>query len=98
MYLSRQERMAKKKQPVEPGKPRVGRPRANPNKTDQPATEAILAEARRLFRQNGFKGTSTREIAEAAGLRQPSLFHYFKNKNEIFRAVVAGTVEVCVAP
>ncbi len=89
--------MAKKKSPTEQRKPKVGRPRANPSKTDQPATEEILTHARRLFRQQGFKGTSTREIAEAAGLRQPSLFHYFKNKNEIFRAVVARTVEPVIA-
>lgn len=89
--------MAKKESPINTPKPRVGRPRANPNETGQPAAEEILTEARRLFRQKGFKGTSTREIAEAAGLRQPSLFHYFKNKNEIFRSVVAGTVEPVIA-
>ena len=87
--------MARKK--IEPAKPKVGRPRANLNQTEQSAREEILTEARRLFRQQGFKGTSTREIAEAAGLRQPSLFHYFKNKNEIFRAVVSQTVEPVIA-
>ncbi len=90
-------RMAKKAPPIDTPKPRVGRPRANPSETSQPAAEEILAAARRLFRQKGFKGTSTREIAEAAGLRQPSLFHYFKNKNEIFRAVVIRTVEPVIA-
>ncbi len=85
--------MAKQAPPPQTTKPRIGRPRANPSKSSQPAAEGILAEARRLFRQKGFKATTTREIAEAAGLRQPSLFHYFKNKDEIFRAVVARTVE-----
>ena len=81
----------------EPSKPKVGRPRVNPTKTNQSANDEILTAARRLFRLKGFKGTSTREIAEAAGLRQPSLFHYFKNKNEIFRAVVSQTVEPVIA-
>ena len=88
--------MAKKPQPGAPG-PRIGRPRATPGDSNQPVAEEILSAARRLFRQKGFKGTSTREIAEAAGLRQPSLFHYFRNKNEIFRAVVASTVEPVVS-
>ncbi len=85
--------MAKKAQPIGQTKPRIGRPRASANETDQPVAEEILAVARRLFREKGFAGTSTREIADAAGLRQPSLFHYFKNKKEIFRAVVTDTVE-----
>ena len=89
--------MKKKAPPKSTAQPRIGRPRAIPSETDQPAAEEILAAARRLFREKGFKGTSTREIAEAAGLRQPSLFHYFKNKNEIFRAVVARTVEPVIA-
>ncbi len=89
--------MAKKTPRIDSPKPRVGRPRANPSETSQPVAEEILTAARQLFRQKGFKGTSTREIAEAAGLRQPSLFHYFKNKNEIFRAVVARTVEPVIA-
>ena len=89
--------MAKQTPPTDTPKPRVGRPRANPSDTAQPAAEEILAAARRLFRQKGFKGTTTREIAQAAGLRQPSLFHYFKNKNDIFNAVVARTVEPVLA-
>ena len=89
--------MANKTPPIDSSKPRVGRPRANPSETGLPAAEQILTAARQLFRQQGFKGASTREIAQAAGLRQPSLFHYFKNKNEIFRAVVAQTVEPVIA-
>lgn len=67
---------------------RVGRPRANPRPVDQPPEEEILAVAGRLFAQKGFAGTSTREIAEGAGLRQPSLFHYYPKKERILEALL----------
>lgn len=80
-------------QPRPPSASGVGRPRANPGVASGEAREEILRAARTLFREKGFKGTTTREIAVLAGLRQPSLFHHFKSKAEIFRAVALGAVE-----
>ncbi|MBM7518645.1 TetR/AcrR family transcriptional regulator [Nocardioides nitrophenolicus] len=51
--------------------------------------EQILREAARLFATKGFHGTSTREIADAVGVRQPSLFHHFATKHDIARALYA---------
>ena len=48
----------------------------------------ILLEASVLFAQRGYFGTSTRDIAEAVRIKQPSLFHHFQAKHEIFRALV----------
>lgn len=48
----------------------------------------ILLEASVLFAQRGYFGTSTRDIAEAVQIRQPSLFHHFGAKHEVFRALV----------
>lgn len=45
--------------------------------------EKILVEASRLFSRRGYFGTSTRDIARAVGIRQPSLFHHFATKLEI---------------
>ncbi|MDD9946818.1 MAG: TetR/AcrR family transcriptional regulator [Myxococcales bacterium] len=67
---------------------RVGRPRANPRPVEHPPEEEILSVAGRLFAQKGFAGTSTREIAEGAGLRQPSLFHYYPRKERILEALL----------
>ena len=67
---------------------RVGRPRANPRPLERAPEEEILLVAARLFAQKGFAGTSTREIAEAAGLRQPSLFHYYAKKEHILQALL----------
>lgn len=48
----------------------------------------ILLAASVLFAQRGYFGTSTRDIAEAVQIRQPSLFHHFQAKHEIFRTLV----------
>jgi AcrR family transcriptional regulator len=48
----------------------------------------ILLASSELFAQRGYFGTSTRDIAEAVQIRQPSLFHHFQAKHEIFRSLV----------
>ena len=48
----------------------------------------ILLAAAALFAQRGYFGTSTRDIAEAVQIRQPSLFHHFEAKHAIFRTLV----------
>lgn len=45
--------------------------------------DRILREASLLFTERGFHGTTTRDIAEAVGIRQPSLFHHFDSKHAI---------------
>ena len=48
----------------------------------------ILLAASALFAQRGYFGTSTRDIADEVAIRQPSLFHHFGAKHEIFRTLV----------
>lgn len=48
----------------------------------------ILLAAASLFAQRGFFGTSTRDIADAVKIRQPSLFHHFEAKHAIYQALV----------
>lgn len=47
----------------------------------------ILRAARTLFSAQGFAATTTGEIAEAAGVTVGALFHHFKDKADLFRAV-----------
>ena len=62
-----------------------------PSKTDARRTdtrERILYEASNLFAALGYHATTTREIARAVGIRQPSLFHHFASKPEIMQALL----------
>lgn len=44
---------------------------------------AIVAAAARLFEEAGYHSTGMDDIAEAVGLRKPTLYHYVKSKAEI---------------
>lgn len=61
--------------------------------TEEGTKERILREASKLFARKGYTGTSTREIAAAVGVRQPSLFHHFATKREILETLLAYSVE-----
>ncbi len=56
---------------------------------------ALLATARQLFAENGFRATRTEEIVQRAGLTRGALYHHFRDKEDLFRAVfeeVSGEV------
>lgn len=50
--------------------------------------DRILTAASRLFGERGYDGTSTRQIADAVGIKQPSLFHHFASKQAIMEALL----------
>ena len=41
-----------------------------------------------MFASRGYHATTTRQIADAVGIRQPSLFHHFKSKGAILEALL----------
>jgi AcrR family transcriptional regulator len=53
----------------------------------------ILVEASRQFAVRGYYGTATRDIAEAVGVRQPSLFFHFPNKQAIVEELLRYSLE-----
>ena len=48
--------------------------------------QKLLNAAIDAFADNGFKGTSTRDIAERAGVHHPLITYHFKNKDQLWRA------------
>jgi AcrR family transcriptional regulator len=48
----------------------------------------ILKTAIRLFAQKGFRGTTTREIALAAGVNEVTIFRHFASKQELYSAIL----------
>jgi AcrR family transcriptional regulator len=55
--------------------------------------EAVLDAAVRVFARRGLHGSSTEEVARAAGISQPYVFRLFGTKKELFVAAV----ERCLA-
>ena len=50
--------------------------------------EQILQTAVNLFSQRGFKGTTTKEIARAAGVSEAMVFRHFATKDELYKAIL----------
>jgi len=50
--------------------------------------ERVLDAAEALFAERGFAGTALRDVAEAAGLRIPSLYNHFSGKEALYEAVL----------
>ncbi len=49
----------------------------------------LLDVARELFTQNGYQATRTEEVVQRAGVTRGALYHHFRDKEDLFRAVFA---------
>lgn len=56
--------------------------------------EEILTAALDVIARNGYRRTSVRELADAVGLSQAGLLHYFSSKEELFQEIVRKRDEV----
>lgn len=54
--------------------------------------ERIVQEARPLFVARGFNAVSMQQIADAAGVNKATLYHHFRDKEELFLDVVRGEI------
>lgn len=48
----------------------------------------LIDTAMRLFSRNGFNGTTTREIALAAGVNEAIIFRFFPHKDDLYAAIL----------
>lgn len=52
----------------------------------------LLEIAKRRFAEDGFKGTTTKEIAEEAGITEAMIFRHFASKELLYEAVIEEVV------
>ncbi|MBK7423196.1 MAG: TetR family transcriptional regulator [Propionivibrio sp.] len=55
--------------------------------------EELLHAAARLFVEKGFDATTTRDIAQAVGMRSGSPFYHFRSKQDLLKAAIADGLE-----
>ena len=75
------------------------RPERRPTKkADQRAAtmEQIFDAAEALFAQRGLYGVTLKEVAQQVGVHQSLLHYYFKDKKELFDAVIARRAPVTI--
>jgi AcrR family transcriptional regulator len=54
----------------------------------------LLRAAGRLFVEKGFDATTTRDIAEAVGMRSGSPFYHFRSKQDLLKAAMSEGLEI----
>ena len=52
--------------------------------------QLLIDVARRLFAKHGLENTTMNDIAEASGKGRRTLYTYFKNKEDVYKAVIDG--------
>src|SRR4051812_47179895 len=82
-----------KKSPDIPSPPRKRGPKVDVELTRQRKAD-ILREAARLFDRVGYHGVNMEMIAEAAGLRKPTLYHYIRSKDAILFEIHEAMIEM----
>ena len=60
--------------------------------------EHLIAVATRLFMERGFDATSIDAIAEAAGMSKPTVYARYRDKRELFEAVLRERIAAWIAP
>ena len=61
-----------------------------PRLTAEARREAIVDAVRDVFAEKGFDGTTTRELARAAGVSEALLYKHFPSKESLYAAMLEG--------
>jgi AcrR family transcriptional regulator len=66
--------------------------------SEKPTAERILDAAEDLFAERGYAATSLGDVADRVGIRSPSLYNHFRNKEALYAAVVERLLSAFTAP
>lgn len=69
-----------------------------PTRIQQKNRAMILEGALTVFSAQGFRGATIDQIAEAAGLSKPNVLYYFASKDDIYRSVLTGLLDMWLDP
>ena len=61
--------------------------------TENDLREQILSTAKSLFIQQGYHGLAMRQISDALGVSKAALYYHFKDKEELFLAILSGNMD-----
>ena len=64
----------------------------------QTTSEKILDAAEDLFAASGYSATSLADVADIVGIRTPSLYNHFRNKEALYGAVLDRLIDSFSAP
>jgi AcrR family transcriptional regulator len=68
-------------------------------RAETPSTaERILDAAEDLFAEKGYSATSLGDVADRVGIRSPSLYNHFRNKEALYEAVLERLLAEFTAP
>ncbi|WP_062204063.1 TetR/AcrR family transcriptional regulator [Demequina salsinemoris] len=74
----------------------AGTRRARPHGKEPVGRERILDAAAQLFVEQGYAATTTRQISSSVGIKQPSLYYHFPNKEAMLVELLVATAEPSV--
>lgn len=63
-------------------------------RSSQERQASLIQAAAQLFAKKGFNGTTTKEIARAAGISEALVFKHFPTKRALYAAILAEKVTV----
>jgi AcrR family transcriptional regulator len=74
----------------------AGARRSPSRRSTEEVRTLMLTAARKLFSVHGYRGTSTRDVAAAAGVTAPAIYRHFGSKQGLFEAAVEEPLHATV--
>ncbi len=64
------------------------------NYIEQSTKEKILATSLQMFATDGYTAVSVRNISNAVGIKESSIYYHFRNKEDIFQTILSQAEEL----